>query len=397
MIIPECDLHTPMSPRLKIALLLLCVVVLGTGIFAAVRFVQTRLVATKRPMAKIAPLVETIRVRVQTSPVIIHTLGNVIPARQTSIRPEVAGVVREVGDGFLPGGVIPAGKTLLRLDPEEYLLTMSSKEAELQRAKAELDLELGFQQVARHEWALLQRNGSGIDNPDLALRKPQLAQAKAKVRQAEAAADQARLDLKRTTVSAPFTALVMEKNAEVGTRVTTQDVVAVLVDAREYWVQGTIPVDRLAWINFPGPKTQGSTVQISSQASGASREGKLLKLRPDLESEGRMARFLAVLPAPLETRPAPIMLGEYVRLEIQGRTLENVVSLPRTALRDGDTVWAVRNATLDIRPVEVAWRDTETVLVSRGLSTDDMVITSALSTPIQGMSVTVATDVGTKP
>lgn len=397
MIIPECDLRTPMSPRLKIMLLALCLVVLGAGIVVAVRFVQTRPVATKRPPAKIAPLVETMRVQIQTAPVVIHALGNVIPARQTSIRPEVAGVVREVGDGYLPGGVIPAGKTILRLDPEEYLLTMSSKEAELQRARAELDLELGFQQVARHEWTLLQRNGSAIDNPDLALRKPQLAQVTAKVRQAEAAADQARLDLKRTTVSAPFTALVMEKNAEVGTRVTTQDVVAVLVDAREYWVQGTIPVDRLAWINFSGPNTQGSTVLISSQASGASREGKLLKLRPDLESEGRMARFLAVLPAPLETHPAPIMLGEYVRMEIAGKTLENVVALPRAALRDGDTVWTVRNATLEIRPVEVAWRDTEAVLVSKGLFADDMVVTSALSTPVQGMPVTVAADAGNNP
>jgi hypothetical protein len=54
----------------------------------------------------------------------------------------------------------------------------------------------------------------------------------------------------------------------------------------------------------------------------------------------------------------------------------------------------VQNATLDIRPVAVVWRDTETVLVEKGLETGDLVVTSELATPIQDMPVTLAKDAG---
>jgi RND family efflux transporter MFP subunit len=394
MIIPECDLSTPMTTRRNILIFFVCLLILGVGGFIALRFMQTRPTPAQRPPAKLSPLVEAMRVEAGPRTVTVRALGSVTAARQTSIRPEVQGVVREVGEGFLPGGVVQAGKTLLRLDGEDFALAVASREAELEKAKADLDLELGYQEVARHEWDLVRRGGTALENADLALRKPQLAQARAKVRQAEAALAQARLDLKRTTIAAPFTALVLDKQAEIGTRVTTQDVVAELVDAKEYWVQGSLPVDRLDWVFFPDKGGRGSKVVIASQASGARREGRLLKLRADLESEGRMARFLATLPDPLKGGETPIMLGEYVRLDIEGRTLDNVVALPRAALREGDTVWVVNNAALDIRPVEVAWRDTETVLVSSGLSDGDLVVTSELAAPVQGMSVTLASEAG---
>jgi multidrug efflux pump subunit AcrA (membrane-fusion protein) len=95
------------------------------------------------------------------------------------------------------------------------------------------------------------------------------------------------------------------------------------------------------------------------------------------------------LPAPLEARPAPILLGEYVRLEIEGTRLQNVIRLPRAALRENDTVWTVHNATLTIRPATVVWRDTHTVLISDGLASGETVVTSELASPIDGMPVTL--------
>ena len=79
-----------------------------------------------------------------------------------------------------------------------------------------------------------------------------------------------------------------------------------------------------------------------------------------------------------------------MRLEIEGTRLQNVIRLPRAALRDNDTVWTVHNATLAIRSAIVVWRDTHTVLISDGLASGDTVVTSELATPIDGMPVTLA-------
>ena len=389
MIIPECDNTKPLPGRVKLLVLALSLLVLGAGIFMAVRFIKTRPKPPQRPAALIAPLVETATVTAGPQTVVVQALGTVVPARQTQIRAEVAGVVREVASGFLPGSIVAKSSPLLRLNDEDFRLTVASREADLENARAALELEEGYQQVARHEWKLLQMTGKAGESPDLALRKPQLAQARARVRQAEAALEQARLDLKRTTLTAPFKALVLDKNVELGSRVSITDTLATLVDTGEFWVEAAVPVDRLPWITLPEKNIPGSTVRIRSQASGAERTGQLLRLRGDLEEQGRLARVQVSLPAPLEAKPAPILLGEYVRVEIEGRVLHDVIRLPRAALRDNDTVWTVQNATLSIRPVTVAWRDTHSVLVAEGLSSGDTVVTSELATPIDGMPVTL--------
>ncbi|MDO9584028.1 MAG: efflux RND transporter periplasmic adaptor subunit [Desulfomicrobium sp.] len=389
MMMPERDNANPMSPKVKLLILVLALLVLGTGIFTAVRFIKTRPKPPQRTPAVIAPLVETVAVTASEETVVIRALGTVVPARQTQIRAEVSGVVREIAPGFLPGATVAGASPLLRLVDDDFRLSVAGREADLENVRAALELEQGYQEVARHEWDLLAMTGKAGESPDLALRKPQLAQARAKVRQSEAALEQARLDLKRTTISAPFTALVLDKHVEVGSRVSITDTLATLVDTREYWVEATVAVDRLPWITLPSKDGQGSTVRIRSQASGAEREGRILRLRGDLEEQGRLARMQISLPAPLDARPAPILLGEYVRLEIEGLRLENVIRLPRPALRDNDTVWTVHNATLGIRQAEVAWRDTDWVLISGGLDSGDIVVTSDLGTPIDGMPVTL--------
>ena len=394
MIIPECDSSKPLPSLARLVIFGLCILIVGAGVFAAVRFIQTRPKPPQRPPAPISPLVETMSVQTGPETVVIQVLGTVVPSRQTHVRAEVAGVVRDVVAGFMPGATVTAGAPLLHLAAEDFRLDVAARQADLDSARAALDLELGYQKVARHEWELLQKDGTTTEDSPLALRRPQLAQAMAKVRQAETALNQARLDLSRTTVKAPFTALVLEKEVEKGSRVSVTDTLATLVDVREYWIEATIPVDRLPWVTLPAKDRAGSLVRVRSQASGAEREGRILRLRGDLEDQGRLARIIVSLPRPLETEPAPILLGEYVRLDIEGRRLDGVTSLPRAALREDDTVWVARNATLDIRPVSVVWRDTRTVLVMEGLAPGDLVITSELATPIQDMPLTLAQDSG---
>ena len=394
MIIPECDSSKPLPSLARLVIFGLCILIVGAGVFAAVRFIQTRPKPPQRQPAPISPLVETMAVQTGPETVVIQVLGTVVPSRQTHVRAEVAGVVRDVAAGFMPGATVTAGAPLLNLEAEDFRLDVAARQADLDSAKAALDLELGYQKVARHEWELLQKDGQAVEDAALALRRPQLAQAQAKVRQAETALNQARLDLSRTTVKAPFTALVLEKEVEKGSRVSVTDTLATLVDVREYWVEATIPVDRLPWVTLPAKDRSGSMVRVRSQASGAEREGRILRLRGDLEEQGRLARIIVSLPRPLETEPAPILLGEYVRLDIEGRRLDGVTSLPRAALRENDTVWVARNATLDIRPVSVVWRDTRTVLVKEGLAPGELVVTSELATPIQDMPLTLAQDSG---
>ncbi len=284
MTFPECDQIQPLSTRTKALVILACLLILGVGVGAAAYFVKNRPAPPTKPPQPFAPPVSVIAVQSGRHTVAIEALGTVIPARQTAIRAEVAGIVRDISPAFIPGGTIAKGSPFVTLDDRDFRLDVAAREADLASSRASLDLEMGYQQVARHEWGLLKRSGEAPGDNVLALRKPQLAQARAKVRQAETALDLARLNLGRTAIRAPFTALVLSKDTEIGARVSITDALATLVDAREFWVEATLPVDRLPWIELPATSGQGSEVRIRSQASGAERTGRVLRLLGDLET-----------------------------------------------------------------------------------------------------------------
>jgi hypothetical protein len=109
-----------------------------------------------------------------------------------------------------------------------------------------------------------------------------------------------------------------------------------------------------------------------------------------------MARILVEVKDPLGLKSAEqnklqLLIGEYVRIEIEGRQLQNVYRIPRAALRDDANLWIVSDdGKLDIRKVVIIWRDPQTVLLREGLEPGDRLIVSDLAGPIQGMPVQVA-------
>jgi hypothetical protein len=84
------------------------------------------------------------------------------------------------------------------------------------------------------------------------------------------------------------------------------------------------------------------------------------------------------------------LIGEYVRVEIQGRKLDGVYQIPRTALRDNSSVWMVtENQTLKIRKVRPVWRDADFVLLQDGFTSIERLIVSDLPAAVEGMPVQV--------
>ena len=88
-----------------------------------------------------------------------------------------------------------------------------------------------------------------------------------------------------------------------------------------------------------------------------------------------------------------MIIGEYVRVAIQGRKIEGAFRLPRTALRDNARIWvAGPGDRLEIREVRPVWRDMHTVLLKEGLRPGDRVVVSDLATPVPGMALEVEKD-----
>ena len=121
------------------------------------------------------------------------------------------------------------------------------------------------------------------------------------------------------------------------------------------------------------------------------REGRVIRLAGDLNREGRMARLIVEVDDPFtlksENNGKPVLLmNSYVSVEIEGRELQQVASIARTHLHDGDRLWIMgADDTLEIRKVDIAFRGHEQVLVTAGITAGERLVVTDLAAPVAGM------------
>ncbi|MBU2551029.1 MAG: efflux RND transporter periplasmic adaptor subunit [Proteobacteria bacterium] len=346
----------------------------------------------RKPPETRAVVVDVVTVRAGDARAVVKAMGTVIPSRQVTLRARASGTVLSLSSSFVPGGRVVKDEEIMKLDPSDYDIQVRKAAASLEKAQADLDLERGNQTIAREELRLLSKTSkNALKATDLSMRKPQLKQARAAVSSAEADLRGARLNLARTVVRAPFNALVVERMVNLGSYVNSQDSLATLVGTDEYWIEALVPLDRLTALNLN--HDGGRQAVVLSQNGSGRWSGRAVRATGQLNEKSRMATVIIEVPDPLGQTPEdspPLMLGDYVFVEVAGRELTSVIELPRAALRDGDTVWVERDGVLDVREVELAWKQGERVFIAKGLESGDRIVVSDLSTPVKGMRLDVS-------
>ncbi len=345
-----------------------------------------------------ARLVEVVEVAPDTVSLNIEAWGTVEAARQISLQSQVAGEIREIGKHFEPGAYADKGTLMLLIDTADYESAVRQRRADLIKAKADLALEEGKAAVAEQEFELLsQETAPSPAQRRLMLREPQQATARATVTSAEAALAAAELDLARTRVTAPFNALILERHTDLGARVATGGDLATLVGTDTFWVELAVPAATLRWIDLPNQGKPGAQVYLYQDKvwdKGYFREGRVIRLRGNLDEKGRMARLLVEVSDPLaldDQTQQPLLIGAFIRAEIKGRELQDVMTLERSWLRDNNKVWVMdENARLAMRQPEMVYQGVNQVFVRNGLEPGDRVITSELAVAVEGMPLRLA-------
>ncbi|WP_018719422.1 efflux RND transporter periplasmic adaptor subunit [Arhodomonas aquaeolei] len=378
----------------------LTLLVLAAGGAAAYRLMTTdEPVGRQQRPEPAARLVEVATVSPADHRITVTAHGDVQPSRRLVLRPRVGGRVTSLAEGFDPGGRLNAGDTALTLDDEDYRLALQRARAALTRARSDLALEQGQQAVARQEYEILGDESPAPEEKSLMLREPQLDSARAAVASARSDVAAAQRDLDHTTVTVPFDAVVLSRDVAPGAEVTTSTQLGELAGTERWWVELTVPVRALRWIDAPdGQGGDGSAVRLhydAAWAPGEYRQGRVIRVLDSLEEDGRLARVLVAVDDPLalerEGDPPRLLIGAFVRGEILGRVLEDAYEVRAAWLHGGDTLWLMSaDGELVFREVTVAYRDGDRVFVSGGLEPGDRVVTSGIATPAEGMPLRAA-------
>lgn len=349
---------------------------------------------------KLAPLVDIVKPVVGNHSTTINVMGNVIAAQTVNLTPRISGMVKWISPNFIEGGLLKKDEVLVELDPTDYKLAIVQSRNDLEKARYNLKLEQGQQVIVRREYQLLGAELNGQER-ELVLRKPHLNAAQAALAAAEANLKLAQLNLERTKPVAPFNAIITTRNANIGawmSAFSTGTPLAKLVGTDSFWINVSIPVDKLSWVKIPGINGQsGSTAKISYETAWGKdvyRIGKVESLQAELEPEGRMAKLIIEVDDPLcqkleNKQLPPLMLGTYVRVAIDGVILEDVIKLPESTLHDDQQLWLMTDKnTFVSQKVNPLWAEQGFVYLNKNQLPEKMqIITSDLATPVLGMSV----------
>lgn len=379
----------------KRTVIIIVIILLAAVSLTAIIFLTEPTTKMEGASVETAMLVDITRpVKGNFRPVIVTT-GTVQASQDIILSPRVSGQVIRISPLFTPGGYVKKGQVMLQIDPSDYENILEMRKSDLQQAEADLNIEMGRQNIARQDYELLEES-LAVENESLVLREPQLNASKSKVEAARASVKQAELDLERTTIRAPFDAHVLSRNVHVGSQVSPGEDLGRLVGMDVYWIEAAVPLSKLRWLSFPtSGNSIGSAVIIRNRTAWNEEEyrtGYLYKLLGALDNESRFARVLVSVSDPLaqkkenDGQPA-LIIGEFLELSIQADEIADVIRLNRDYVRNDETVWIMEDGKLRIRDLEIVFSDSKYAYVSNGLNPDDQVVTTNLTTVTDGVSL----------
>lgn len=369
--------------------LVLPTIVIALSVLSAMLLWASRPTLSPQASEPLATTVRVLSVLPTQVALRVSSQGSVVPRTESDLVPEVSGRVTWLSPNLVPGGYFEAGEPLLRIDAADY-------DNQVTRARAAFDRAQAENEHARFEYERLQslreRQLASASQAEDAQRRARVAEAS--MAEAEAALWQAKRELERTTVRAPFPGLVRQKQIDVGQFVGRGTAIARLYATDNVEVRLPVADEQLAYLDLPIgfrgtlPVEQAPHVDLSLRFAGQDLhwQGRITRTEAEIDSKSRMVHLVAqVSNADQQT---PLSVGMFVQAEVHGRIVDDIVSLPRDALRNDDQVLVVDDQNrLRFRRVELLRLQGDEVLISGGLAAGERVCVSPLATVIDGMPV----------
>lgn len=410
-------------------------VVLFIALVIAVVLVIMRPRAERQVPVDKGLLVEVLPAKTEDVEMVVESFGTVAPRESLKLVAQVRGPIVDIDPAFEEGGFVQEKTRLIQIDPRTYRLAVERRNVQIKQAEAELkrleqevvnlksrikitrsDVKLSRNeylrlkklinrkviaqsQLDKSEQAYLasQERLQALDN-QMALTDPQKEQLIAARDMARVMHLEAKLDLERSSIVAPFEGWVLEKAIEVGQYVNIGQQLGKIYSAGQLDIEVRIPTKDLKW--FPEDMGQETPLLADVVFKNAGNEhiwrGRVARIKAMMDERTRtLPMVIEIDETPATERPQnPFGLrpGMFVTVRIKGKKIQNVFVLPRYLIYPGDVVYTVKDDTLKSNRVKILRGYKDTVIIGSGLSEGAFIVKSPLSSPMDGMRVRVKTE-----
>lgn len=327
---------------------------------------------------------------IQVSPEDVHTIrsaalasgpsvtGSVQPERRADLRAEISSIVMQVAREN--GDYVKRGDLLVRLDDTAIRESLASAEAGIRAANQAFD-----QAVRQLERATTLRNSGMVSAAALDDAETRRNNAQSDLESARTRAAQARQQLTRTEVRAPFDGLVTDRKVSAGDTAQIGKELVKVIDPSSMRFEGLISADHA------GRVKAAQVVRLRVNGYGDQEfEGRVRRVNPAANPTTRQIEVLI----DFVDRKQPKLAGLYAEGRIETDT-EDALTVPASALvREGDKsdVWQVAGATLKRASVLLGERDARTgdYAIKSGVKNGDQILRYPSGTLKDGLKVELA-------
>jgi RND family efflux transporter MFP subunit len=338
-----------------------------------------------RPPASVG--VETINLEASSYPVWIESYGSADPLTRTQLVSDVSGRVISVSNNIRAGASFKAGETLLTIDPRDFEIEVDVAKSLVADAWVKYKQELAQADIAEHDWNV--KPGT-VEGRELALRKPQVAAALAGYDAAKARLAKAELNLERTEVKAPFDGKVLKQMVDLGQVLNPSQTIADIYSTDYIEVRLPVKAQDLAHINLPADinnlddinQTNLPNVTFEGELGGTTYtwQGKLVRSEGAFDASTRMLYLVAKLDNPfVSTNQLPALrVGQFLRAKIQGKALNNVYAIPRSAVSQNNMIAVAEKGLLKKHKINPLWTDANSVIIAADSANNNLSTTVAV-------------------
>jgi multidrug efflux system membrane fusion protein len=298
----------------------------------------------------------------------IDSYGTAESLTRTQLAVEVSGKVIRVSPNIHSGRAFSQGDVLVYLDEQNFRVAVDVAASVVADAEVRYLQEVALADLAAQEWNERPNNDAA---QLLALRRPQVAAAKAALQASKARLTNARLDLDRTQIRAPFDGKVLKQMVDIGQVVNPTQTIADIYSTEVVEVRLPVKISDLQHlVILEGNGTTQARPNVLLSTEFGSRtyqwQGEIVRSEGAFDPATRMLYVVAQINEPFiqnEHRPA-IRIGQFLSAKIEGRLLKDVYVIPRRAVSQNFVVSVADEGLFKKRQMTPLRTDAKSVVVS---------------------------------
>lgn len=283
--------------------------------------------------------------------------GRIAAVRSVDVRSAVSGNL--AGLPVAEGDVVKENQILAQVDP-------AAQNATVRQAMAALDAALVAQQQATEIYARAVALGSNISRSELEANAHAVQSTTQEVARLTASLDQAQIVLEDYSIRAPITGTVLELDAEKGQIIGPTHRLLTLADLSEILVEADVDEAYATQIAMGQP----AVLQLAGNTGTQQGHVSFVSSRVD-EATGGLAIKIS-FDAPVV---APVGLTVTTNIIVDQR--DAALTVPRSALVNGDAVFVVADGVAQLQPVTVVQWPAARLIATAGLDEGNAVIVDA--------------------